>query len=156
MKPMNVIVGNRPNAFVWGILVALLGSALMAAPSFAQDDAKADKSGTNPINFTNDLRLYYEYQDLSAGGELHIGTFEGRTPALDGKLQLRVRVTLKSGNSPLSAIPALPVVAWKASGSRECFTARYSHAVPISWDQSAALPYLLAYPGPVPSNGLAI
>lgn len=61
MKPMNVIVGNRPNAFVWGILVALLGSALMAAPSFAQDDAKADKSGTNPINFTNDLRLYYEY-----------------------------------------------------------------------------------------------
>ncbi len=54
------------------------------------------------------------------------------------------------------AVEALPVVAWKASGSRECFTARYSYAVPISWDQSAALPSLLAFPWPVPSSGLAI
>ena len=96
MGSTNVIGFNGLIVFVWKLLTALLVSALMAAPSFAQGDAKADKSGTNPINFTNDLRLYYEYQNLSAGGEVHIGTFEGRTPALDGKLQLRVRVPFKS------------------------------------------------------------
>ncbi|MFT5440459.1 MAG: hypothetical protein ACI9MJ_002332 [Alphaproteobacteria bacterium] len=96
MKLANVRGVNGLIGF-WAVLfAAVLGGSLMAAPSFAQTEAKADKSGTNPINFTNDLRLYYEYQDLTGGGDVHIGTFEGRTPALDGKLQLRVRVPFKS------------------------------------------------------------
>ena len=51
---------------------AVIALALMAwSPASAQSDgseakvvSKADKSGTNPINFTNDLRAYYEYQNL--------------------------------------------------------------------------------------------
>lgn len=71
--------------FLWG-----------ASVSAAEDSSTIDKSGTNPINFTNDVRLYYEFQDLSADGEGHIGTFEGRTPLWDGKLQFRIRVPFKS------------------------------------------------------------
>ena len=82
-------------------IVAL--AAIASAPALAQSGnseaelaAKADKSGTNPINFTNDLRAYYEYQDLANGGEGHVGTLEGRTPVFDGKLQIRVRVPFKA------------------------------------------------------------
>ena len=78
-------------------------AAVASAPALAQSGsseaelvAKADKSGTNPINFTNDLRAYYEYQDLSGGGEGHVGTLEGRTPIFDGKVQVRVRVPFKA------------------------------------------------------------
>ncbi len=82
----------------------LLAGSLMATASFAQDGGKADKSGTNPINFTNDLRLYYEYQDLSSGGDMQIGTFEGRTPAFDGKLQFRVRVPYKAIDTSVNRV----------------------------------------------------
>ncbi len=82
-------------------IVAL--AAVASAPALAQSGnseaklvSKADKSGTNPINFTNDLRAYYEYQDLSGGGEGHVGTLEGRTPVFDGKVQIRVRVPFKA------------------------------------------------------------
>jgi hypothetical protein len=78
-------------------------AAVTSAPALAQSDSseaklvsKADKSGTNPINFTNDLRAYYEYQELSGGGEGHVGTLEGRTPVFDGKVQVRVRVPFKA------------------------------------------------------------
>ncbi len=68
----------------------------VAPVAAAQDKLKADKSGTNPINFTNDLRLYYEYQNLAGGGDGHLVTFEARTPILDGKVQVRVRVPYRS------------------------------------------------------------
>jgi hypothetical protein len=78
-------------------------AAVTLVPFSAKSDSsepelvsKADKSGTNPINFTNDLRAYYEYQDLANGGQGHVGTLEGRTPLFDGKLQVRVRVPFKS------------------------------------------------------------
>ena len=63
----------------------------------AQDDAgaatKADKTGTNPINFTHDARIYNEYQFLNTPGESaqNITTFEFRTPFADGKWQFRIR-----------------------------------------------------------------
>ena len=90
-------------AFAIAFTGALFGAPFASAPALAQSDgseaehaSKADKSGTNPINFTNDLRAYYEYQDLSNGGEGHVGTLEGRTPIFDGKLQVRVRVPFKA------------------------------------------------------------
>ncbi len=80
-------------------LVAAIGTGHALAQGETSKGAlvsKADKSGTNPINFTNDLRAYYEYQDLSGGGEGHVGTLEGRTPIFDGKVQVRVRVPFKA------------------------------------------------------------
>ena len=74
--------------------VVLVGTVL-ATPSLAQMKDKSDKSGTNPVNFTNDVRLYHEYQDLEGGGTGNITTFEGRTPVFDGKMQLRTRIPYK-------------------------------------------------------------
>jgi hypothetical protein len=68
----------------------------------AQDDAKAamkgDKTGTNPINFTHDVRLYNEFLWLNTkgDGEQNITTFEFRTPFADGKWQFRARVRYAS------------------------------------------------------------
>ena len=60
----------------------------------AEDAMKNDKTGTNPINFTFDARLYNEYLWLNTEGDGHqnISTFEFRMPTLDAKLQVRVRV----------------------------------------------------------------
>ncbi|MGD8530581.1 MAG: hypothetical protein PVG97_06340, partial [Syntrophobacterales bacterium] len=58
-----------------------------------QSDMKADKTGTNPINFTFDARIYNEYQWLNTDGDgnQNITTLEFRAPLVDGKLQFRVK-----------------------------------------------------------------
>jgi hypothetical protein len=70
----------------------------MAFDVRAQDDAKAsmksDKTGTNPINFTYDFRVYNDFSWLNAtgDGEQNVTTVEFRMPILDGKFQFRTRV----------------------------------------------------------------
>ena len=56
--------------------------------------SEADKSGTNPINFTYDARIYNEYQWLNVpgGGTQNVTTFEFRAPFADGKWQFRTRL----------------------------------------------------------------
>jgi len=58
-----------------------------------QSAMKADKTGTNPINFTFDARIYNEYQWLNTDGDgnQNITTLEFRAPLMDGKLQFRVK-----------------------------------------------------------------
>lgn len=58
-----------------------------------QGAMKADKSGTNPINFQNELRLYHEYQKLNTAGDgdQNISTLEYRTPIFGGDFQLRIK-----------------------------------------------------------------
>ncbi len=72
------------------VVLSLTGFSLDA---IAQDDMKADKTGTNPINFTNDARIYNEFQWLNTEGDgnQNITTLEFRTPFLDGKWQFRLR-----------------------------------------------------------------
>ena len=68
--------------------------AATAAFGWAADaSAAADKSGTNPINFTNDLRIYNEFIWLNTPGDgvQNMTTVEFRTPFADGKWQFRVR-----------------------------------------------------------------
>jgi hypothetical protein len=59
-----------------------------------QAEMKADKTGTNPINFTYDLRVYNEHQWLNVpgDGDQNITTLEFRAPFADGKWQFRTRV----------------------------------------------------------------
>lgn len=77
--------------------VILLGAVCVDAT--AQEDAqaamKADKTGTNPINFTYDVKIYNEYQWLNTAGDggQNLTTFEFRAPLLDGKLQVRVKAS---------------------------------------------------------------
>jgi hypothetical protein len=82
---------------------AILIIGLTSTDVRAQEDAdtleaakatmKKDSTGTNPINFTHDLRLYHEYQFLNTpgDGDQQVTTLEFRTPFNDGKWQLRIR-----------------------------------------------------------------
>ena len=81
------------------LLVAIAAfSSMMALPSLHAQEAKAtdaaDKTGTNPINFTFDARLYNEYQWLNTAGDgwQNLTTFEFRVPFADGKWQFRTRL----------------------------------------------------------------
>ncbi len=80
--------------------LALILSCGPLLPSAQAEDSgspkaamKRDKTGTNPINFTHDLRLYNEYQFLNTPGESsqNITTMEFKTPFSSGKWQLRIR-----------------------------------------------------------------
>ncbi len=84
------------------VFAVLLIIGLASTGAQAQDDAKADtkadKTGTNPINFTHDLRVYNEYLFLNTAGDgsQNITTFEYRTPFADGKWQFRARARAAS------------------------------------------------------------
>ncbi len=83
----------------------------IAASAFAQEDAKPkkDNTGTNPINFTYDYRLYYEMQQFKDDGGSQnrtimefraplgrdlsnvLGKTEGFLPGMGSRMQLRMR-----------------------------------------------------------------
>ena len=81
-------------------LIALLAATPIA---FAQEEAQEDKgmaesaakdtsdqTGTNPINFQRDFRIYDEH--LWLDGNQNLATVEFRTPFADGNWQFRIRV----------------------------------------------------------------
>jgi len=85
------------------MLFAFFASLALAPVSVAQEEkgiaeqaAKdtSDKSGTNPINFQRDLRIYNEYLWLNTAGDgtQNLTTLEFRTPFAGGKWQFRTRV----------------------------------------------------------------
>lgn len=71
-------------------LLALLFTFVGVNAFGASDDS--DKTGTNPINFTYDLKLYTELIELDPDGDKHTTTLEFRAPFLEGKWQFRARV----------------------------------------------------------------
>ena len=64
-----------------------------AAKADIKEEFKADKTGTNPINFQYDFRLYNEYQWLNTDGDgwQNTSTLEFRAPFANGKWQFRMR-----------------------------------------------------------------
>jgi hypothetical protein len=56
-------------------------------------DSEDDKTGTNPINFQREIRLYNEYSELNTDGDgnQNLTTMEFRTPFAGGKWQYRLR-----------------------------------------------------------------
>ena len=81
------------------ILTAIIIMIAFSTNGFAADLAKEeatdkkDKTGTNPVNFQRDLRLYNEYSELNTEGDgnQNLTTLEFRTPFAGGKWQWRVR-----------------------------------------------------------------
>jgi hypothetical protein len=73
-------------------------AGLMSTNAHAQEDIKEamkkDQTGTNPINFTFDARLYNEFQWLNTAGdgEQNVTTFEFRAPFANGKWQFRSKL----------------------------------------------------------------
>lgn len=81
------------------LLIALFSCGLYSSVALAQDDAikeqmKADNTGTNPLKFTFDARLYNEYRELNTEGDgyQNITTVEFRAPLAGGKWQFRGKV----------------------------------------------------------------
>ncbi len=93
---------------VSAVLAALLITGLAATGVQAQGDAKeamkGDKSGTNPINFTHDLRVYNEFLFLNTkgDGDQNITTLEYRTPFAEGKWQFRASLRTASIEADLN------------------------------------------------------
>ena len=79
-------------------LIAFVTLLVFSTYGFAQEQSqqqseKKDQTGTNPVNFTRDIRIYNEYTVLNTAGDgtQNLTTVEFRTPFLDGKWQWRVR-----------------------------------------------------------------
>ncbi|MDX2481932.1 MAG: hypothetical protein QNK24_16545 [Desulfuromusa sp.] len=84
------------SAVVIGLLVSIWVTSSYAQNSdnaASKDVSRGDKTGTNPINFSPELRLYNETLKLNTEGDgvQNITTLEGRISLLDEKFQLRVR-----------------------------------------------------------------
>lgn len=95
---------KMPNASFTGIIfLSILLLAASKSMAEAQTD-KSDKTGTNPINFQNDFRLYNEYSWLNTAGEgnQNLTTFELRTPFAGGKWQWRMRARYNMIESDLN------------------------------------------------------
>ncbi len=80
----------RPIVLSTFLMLALSFGAVSfeaVAEDHAQAAMKADKTGTNPINFTYDARIYNGYQWLNTAGDgnQNITTLEFRAPLLNGK-----------------------------------------------------------------------
>lgn len=88
---------NYKRLFFGLILTLALSLGGMAFNVHAQDDVKgkmkSDKTGTNPVNFQRESRLYNEYTWLNTegDGDQNVTTFEFRTPFANGKWQFRMR-----------------------------------------------------------------
>ncbi len=76
-------------------LSTLIALITLSANGIAQEASDAeDKTGTNPVNFSRDFRVYNEYLRLNTPGDgnQNVTTMEFRTPFADGKWQYRMRV----------------------------------------------------------------
>ncbi len=74
-------------------VILVLALLLLANPVFAQEEKK-DNTGTNPINFTNDFRIYHNYSELNTVGDgaANTTTMQFRTPFADGKWQFQIKM----------------------------------------------------------------
>jgi hypothetical protein len=104
---MKVLSMKRFTIILFVILIGVLSVQAQAEEAKGQDApelaSKSDKSGTNPINFTYDLRIYNEYQWLkNSDGHQNISTLEYRMPFAEGKWQFRVRTRATSFSADLN------------------------------------------------------
>ena len=88
---------NYKRLFFGFILTLALSLGVMVFNVHAQDDVKgkmkSDQTGTNPVNFQRESRLYNEHSWLNTegDGDQNVTTFEFRTPFANGKWQFRMR-----------------------------------------------------------------
>ena len=82
-------------------LTVLVALVVFTTNGVAQEE---DKTGTNPIKFTRDIRFYNEYSWLNTEGDgtQNLTTVEFRTPFPGGKWQWRVRARFNSITADLN------------------------------------------------------
>jgi len=91
------------NKLIKQVVMFLVPIVLWSSNAFSQEKEQ-DNTGTNPINFSNDFRVYNEYLQLNTAGDgnKNITTAEFRTSFLEGKWQWRVRGRLASLDADLN------------------------------------------------------
>ncbi len=80
---------------ILGVLVGLMAtSAVAQTEAEIKEQMKNDKTGTNPMNFTWDARLYDEYRWLNTEGDggQNIGTLQLSVPLADATWQIRAKL----------------------------------------------------------------
>jgi len=78
------------------ILVGVVLCVALSSVGFASESEhakKSDKTGTNPVNLQDEIRIYNEYSWLNTEGDgnLNVTTFEFRSPFAGGKWAFRLR-----------------------------------------------------------------
>lgn len=101
-----MITVNKSKCFLLSLVALVAFSANSFADDLAQEEAtdKNDKTGTNPVNFQRDIRLYNEYSWLNTAGDgsQNVTTLEFRSPFADGKWQFRMRARYNSIEADLN------------------------------------------------------
>lgn len=90
--------------------LVIVAIATLALPEMSNAQEKpaakkgADKTGTNPINFSHDFRVFNEYLSLNTPGDgnQNVSTMEFRTPFASGKWQFRTRIRYTALNLDLN------------------------------------------------------
>jgi hypothetical protein len=98
---------TRRGPFVWIVLALAMCCGGFAAAEEAEKKTK-DSTGTNPINFTNDFRIYVEHQDLNVGDDSggEVMTFEFRKPIFeDYQIRTRIRGVSRSIDANEDGVP---------------------------------------------------
>jgi len=85
-------------------LTAVAVLSMVAVTAYAQESQQQDNTGTNPVNFTRDIRVYNEYSILNTEGDgtQNLTTAELRLPFADGKWQWRIRARWNSIKADLN------------------------------------------------------
>ncbi len=85
-------------------LTAVAVLSMVAVTAYAQESQQQDNTGTNPVNFTRDIRVYNEYAILNTEGDgtQNLTTAELRLPFADGKWQWRIRARWNSIKADLN------------------------------------------------------
>ena len=102
---------RRARVFLTGFVVTLtlvanilsLGITTVSAQEQDQDQGK-DNTGTNPVNFSRDIRAYNDFSKLNTEGDgtQNVTTLEFRTPFAEGKWQWRLRTRYNSTKADLN------------------------------------------------------
>jgi len=94
-----MIIFSKSRAAVYSAIVAaIFCSNYGLAQDGKKEAAGSDKTGTNPINFQRDFRVYNEYSQFNTEGDgsQNLTTAEFRTPLFSGKWQWRLRTRYSS------------------------------------------------------------
>lgn len=80
------------------VTLTLASTNILAQSENLEEKLKKDKTGTNPVNFSREFRIYNEFTELNTEGDgtQNVTTLEFRTPFADGKWQYRLRARFTS------------------------------------------------------------
>jgi hypothetical protein len=86
------------------VTLTLASTNILAQSDNLKEKLEKDKTGTNPVNFSRDFRIYNEFTELNTEGDgtQNVTTAEIRLPFAKGKWQWRLRARFTSIEADLN------------------------------------------------------